>query len=113
MAGEELESPPPHDEAEQTEPVTSPPCQGGEAAGSHPPEPGNRGAARSALDGESLGPGWQGAVLIPTGPWRLSEDPRGDRTDPRLHPQVPLRLPEAEQRGSDPVCPTGDRRRAV
>ena len=105
MAGEELESPPPHDEAEQTEPVTSPPHQGGEAAGSQPPEPGNRGATRSALDWKSLGPGWQGAALIPTGPW--------GRTDPRLHPQVPRQLPEAGQRGSDPVCPAGDGGRAV
>lgn len=108
LAGEVLWSlPRPHDEAEQMEAVSSPLRQGGEATGSHPQNREARGATRSALDGESRGPGWQGVARIPTGPWRPSEDPRGASQIPGLTLRRLTSFPRQSSKGAMPCVRRG------
>ena len=111
-AGEQPGAPHPHDEAEQTEPVSSPLRQGGEATGSYPPELRGRGATRSALDGEP-GPRLAGSGTDSHGSLEAKRGPPRGLPDPRLHPQAPCQLPKAEQQGRDPMCLEGEGRWAV
>lgn len=69
-----------------------------------------RGAARSALDGESPGPGWQGVARIPTGPWRPSEDPRGASQIPGLTLRHLTSFPRQSSKGATHVSGGGGKR---